>query len=379
MAKPLVNEFLRQGTLDYPGRRYERNFITDNETLFDIPSATPEAFDAIEEYLKEKNLPPLSERIPVIAYGANVSPGAMTSKFSKYPIEGTNVSYEEMHTVPVVYGAIEGSDVVWHGRPAQAGGYFAELYQAEETKDTTVQVAVEFLTPEQLAVMHTTEGDTYGVSSTDVTLPDGYTIEGIFYGAREASVLLDAIGEPISVAGVQRAGSDRRVMTPTQAMGYTLSTDAVREKLGQITTDEYVAEVAELPLKDRKALQVLVQRALQLEGKSAPINHPSLKERNYGRTNFISLPRGVESAKAHSNRVELMEQSIARIRLPKEDRERKISERRTQRPNVAEKLHRVAVDPAERLRELNTNALTDPNRAKALAKAVPGRVPDTML
>ena len=149
--------------------------------------------------------------------------------------------------------------------------------------------------------------------------------------------------------------------------------------LSHLPADEYVAEVAELPLKDRKALQVLVQRALQSEGKSAPINHPSLKERNYGRTNFISLPRGVESAKAHSNRVELMEQSIARIRLPKEDRERKISERRTQRPNVAEKLHRVAVDPAERLRELNTNALTDPNRAKALAKAVPGRVPDTML
>lgn len=379
MTKPLVSEFLRQGTLDYPGRRYENNFITDNEKLFDIPSTTPEAFDAIEAYLEEKCLPSLSERIPVICYGANVSPGAMTSKFGKYPTEGTDVSYEEMHTVPVLYGSIKGSDVVWHGRPAQAGGYFAELYEGDTTKDTTVQVAVEFLTPEQLAVMHTTEGDTYGVSSTEVTLPDGYKVEGLFYGAREASILLDPAGEPISVAGVKREGSERSVMTPAQALDYTLSSDAVRERLGEKTTDEYLTEAGELPLKDKKALQVLVQRALQAEGKSVAINHPALTERNYGRTNFISLPRGVTSAKAHSNNLELMETSIARIRLPKEERERKIQERSIERPNSSLSAHRMAIDPAERLRELNTNALTDPNRAKALAKAVPGVVPDAML
>jgi hypothetical protein len=379
MTNPRVSDFLRQGIFDYPGRRYDKNFITDNEFLYDIPSTTPEAFDAVDKYLKDKDLPPLSERIPVIAYGMNVSPGAMTSKFGRYPIEGTDVGHEEIHTVPVLYGAIDGSDVVWHGRPGQSGGYFAELYESEATRDTTVEVAVEFLTPEQLAIMHTTEGDTYGVSSKEITLPDGYRIEGIFYGAREASMLLDDSGAPISVAGVRRQGSSREVMTPTQALDFTLDTSSVIDEIGNITRDEYLAKAAEKTLPEKKALQTLVQRALQSAGRSTFISHPALNDQSYGRTNFVSLPKGVEATRPHSDKLELMETSIQRIRLPKDKLAKEMIRRSEEKPLLSEKAHREALDPAEKLRKFNTNALKDPNRARALAKAVPGLTSNEML
>jgi hypothetical protein len=371
MTHPLVSEYARQGIFDYPGPRYESNFITDNETLFEIPDTTPEAIESIDAYLEEKGLPKLAERIPVIAYGANVSPGTMTSKFGKYPTEGTYASYEEMHTVPVLHGTIEESDVVWHGRPSQAGSYFAELYQGEATKDAHVKVAISFLTPEQVAVMHTTEGDTYGVSSMEVTLADGYTFEGIFYGARDASILLDEKGSPISVAGVTREGTDYSVMTPREALDYTISSDAVQEALNGRTVEEYIAEGPQLTLKEKKARQVVVQNALQKEKKTLPLRHGALDENDYGRANFISLPRGVEALKAHSDLLELMETSIARIRPNREERELREAAYRQKRPDATEREVRAAADPAERLRQLASNALTDPARARALARAVP--------
>lgn len=370
MTQPLVADFLREGILDYPGRRYDKNFITNNEVLVDIPDSTPEAINAIEKYLEENNLPSLSERIPVVSYGANVSPGAMTSKFGKYSTEGTNATYQEMHTVPVLYGAIEGSDVVWHGRPGQGGGYFSELYEGDVTKDVQVQVAVGFLTPEQVAVMHTTEGTTYGVSSTEVTFSDGYKMEGIFYGAREASILLDSKGEPISVAGVQRSRAQFETMTPAQALGYTLSSTAVKEALGEKTVDDYVGEGKSMNLREKKARQAIVQSALEAEGKSMQIRHPALDSVDYGRANFISMPRGVQALKTHSDTVQLMEESIARIRPDKDELEKRLAQRRADYPHRTELSHRMATDPAETLRHFATQALSDPARKVALAEAV---------
>jgi hypothetical protein len=370
----LASDFERRGVLDYPGRRNEVNFITDGKEVTDLSPDNAVALDQMDTYLKERNLPGLAERIPVLAYGANVSPGNLMTKFDKYDTEGTDTSKEAMKTVPNLYVTMENTDAVWHGAPGgYAGGYFAELYQGEEVEGTTMKAVVQFLTPEQLAVMHTTEGDSYGISVIqNIDLGNGDTIDAVSYVARKSNVLLDNDGKPIAVQGVERQNSDLEVMTPRDALAYTLGTEGVSHAIGAMSPEEYVESNKELTAKEKNARQSVVQSALESEGRSREMRHPTIDTNNYGRANFVSLPRGVERAdRVDHRRIELLEQSLAGIRPDRAEFEKRMLARYEASPNRSEELNSMDVDPVLKLRNQATNELADPKRAEALARRLP--------
>lgn len=364
--------YKREGLMDYPGKRVEGGFITTGSEVIRIPDDGAEALEHIDRYLAAHNYPTIAERIPVVAYGANASPGSLATKFDKYSTDGTAMTADEMRTVPCIPAQLRGSDVVWHGRPGQGGGYFAELYHGPEVTDTDVEVVVEFLTPEQLAVLHTTEGETYGVATIEGVhladdLPD---IEAVAYLARDASVLLDANGEIVSVAGVKRSGAERPEWTVREALSYTLGMEAVQRSLGALTPEGYQAQLAGQPLSAKKAVQRDVHEALVDAGASRAMRHSLVDTQAVGRANFTSLPRGLQPAATHHEGpvpVELMEASIARIRPSAEAREARIQALRAAKPERSLAAIRQAVDPAERLRAQLAKELRDPARAEALA------------
>lgn len=371
MTTKEITQFETADIYDYPGRRNESNLITDGKEVIDVAKNSTKALEEIDAYLREKGLPELKDRIPVIAYGANSNPFKLSTKFNKFPVSGTEVSESEMLTVPIVYGEISGSDVVWHGRPGQTGSYFAELYEGEETVETTVKVGVEFLTTEQLSIMHTTEGETYNVTVLkDVDLGDGNTVDALAYTAAESSILLDEQQRPISVAGIEREGATSEVMTPYEAVEYTLADAVVQAAIGEKTPEEYATEVAPMKLAEKKARQAAVQEALRVSGKSRSMRHEATDTQNYGRANFVSLPRGIHG-RTSDHSIELMETSLARIRPTNEELAGRVRVFDEKRPAASDTERTRATDPIELMRFQATRDLTDPKRAEALARRLP--------
>jgi hypothetical protein len=370
-----VDQFTYTSPLEYPGKRNDKSYLlVDGHEVIDLSTHPLEALESIDQMLAEKGLPLIDERVPVLAYGRNASPSGAATKLEKY--SGGESPKEELSTVPVMKGTLKGHDVVWHGRPGQTGGYFAELINGDEVTDTEVEVWVEFLTAEQLAAIHATEGETYEVSEIKgVNLGDDLSIDVIAYTARQASVLLDGVnGKPIAVAGVERQKSNFDVMNVPQALTYTLGQEAVVAALMDdgITPDSYVHAGAAMPLAGRKARQQDVHTALVDSGLSRPYTHEVDEALHFGRADFNNLPTGISGKPVHTEVLHLMEENLRRIRPTAEALQEKAdalqakydTEDNDQRLARARRL----LDPVVRLRDLATRELTDENRQKRLSE-----------
>lgn len=278
---------------EYPGARREGNFLVvgGSGEVIAMPASPRAAFDVLDEYLSARELPTLSDRIPVLAFGSNASPAGISRKMAILAEEdGDNSTFV---TVPMLSATLAGHDVVWHGRPAQKGGIFAELLKSNDTKDTDVAVVVQFLTDEQLQAVHKKEGPTYGIGLVEgIDLGEGLLIDALAYIAEDASVLLDETGAPIAVSGINRNRSNLEVMNARQALSHILGSRAVIETLGRpYDPDEFLQEGRALELPRRKSRQLQVQRALNRDLLTWPYRYASRTAR-YKRTDFESLPRG---------------------------------------------------------------------------------------
>ena len=224
---------------DYPGKRPDESYITNGEEVYALRGNGHQIFDEINAYLEQQDLPALKDRIPVLAYGGNASPGSLKEKFSRHDLTGYEVTEKEIQTVPCIFGDLQGVDVVWHGAPSLKGGYFAELYKGKEAEGTTVQAVVQFLTTEQLAIMHTTEGITYEFADIgEVDFGNEVRMQSVLsYVGRGSSILLDDYGKPISVAGVKRSNSDLEVLDVKGALDYTLGNEKVTTAIKDFFTD----------------------------------------------------------------------------------------------------------------------------------------------
>lgn len=373
MAK-LVNDYEKSTLLNYPGKRHEGSFLLVGETK-EIHDLSDNPYDALKEAdieLEQHGFAPIRERVPVLAFGRNGSPEGAASKTEKF--NNGLMQSNELGTFPMLRAELSGHDVVWHGRLGQKGGYFAELIATPENPDATVEVWVQFLTTEQLATIHTTEGETYEVSMVpNVSLGEGLAINTIGYTARDASVLLDEAGEPISVEGISRSGHDRKTMTVHEALEYTLGHQAVVEALGgAMTPDEFLHEGENLELlSERKARQAKVYGALVAAGMSEGFRYEAEGNR-YFRTDFDSLPRGIDRAASVSEVVILPEQHLAAIRPNSSVVAAKEQALHEKYPDDTPERTRVralnVLDPVASLRKKAGSELTDPRRAERLEK-----------
>ena len=295
-----VSVYARKGPEDYPGSRPSYNYITDGSNIYNLPEQFEEAIDGIDEFLSERGLPGFEDRIPVVAYGANASPGSLVNKLGIYEDDYVKNGGQPglLTTVPGVWVDMPGYDVVWRGEPGLSGYGMAELYRGELTnQDQSTQALIQYLTKEQLAIIHTTEGVKYGVTELRLQTPEGKQIRCIAYVARDSSVLLGEDGLPLLVNGVRRSSGDERAVDIDGAVNRMLQAVKTSGALGALGVETFrsgfLDECGEKrPLDERTARRDMVASAAIEGGISLPYIFPGLAGDSFGRANFHDLPRG---------------------------------------------------------------------------------------
>lgn len=95
-------------------------------------------------------------RVAVLAHGSNRSPDQLRRKFLDSRFLGAREGRQG--AIPVTYGWLEGYDVVFAAHVARYGAVTSTLAAVEGVR---ARVALNWLTPEQLAYMHETERMNY--------------------------------------------------------------------------------------------------------------------------------------------------------------------------------------------------------------------------
>jgi hypothetical protein len=91
----------------------------------------------------------LDDRVPVIAHGSNAAPAQLARKFAALYEQD-----EEDVVIPVMRARLIDHDVVY---APHFSGYGAMPATLDVSPGTTAEIAVTYLTPDQLALMHKTE------------------------------------------------------------------------------------------------------------------------------------------------------------------------------------------------------------------------------
>ncbi len=141
----------------YPGEfPLESNVLMIGDKLFTISFdtagnrfrvATDKGEQDLDDELARLGTPVMAERYPVTVFGSNRCPGQLLDKFKTKEGEPSDPS---LLATPMATGILRGYDVVYNSKAGNFGYFFADLYQGPETGETELEVAVLFVTKEQL-------------------------------------------------------------------------------------------------------------------------------------------------------------------------------------------------------------------------------------
>lgn len=325
--QPLEPVPVRIGTIDeypspsqdpllYPGVRLEASFVLDSKDVFAVDACATEGqlqFSmtdsdgrtfTLDDFLRSKDAVQMADRIPIIGYGANMCPASIYSKFEK-------IGRKDSSVVPTIYGQLKGYDVIWSGGPGVNGNFIANLYCGAETKDTEVTIGVNFLTPEQILVMHGTELS-YDLTAIDVMV-DNILVKALVYAGVDDILIRD--GRPVAVSAAKAEGraleeSDTRTLLGDMLSKKEVTSKLVEHGITSTTADGYVSDAKELKgtrgarlirkktvheqirkLGLSKSYQLPVDES-QLQSWANPSTLPTYGERNAGvsHKNIYRLP-----------------------------------------------------------------------------------------
>lgn len=275
-----------ESALEYPGLRPEGSFLTDGVQVEVLPDTYNEFVETADDYLLAHDLPTIAQRIPVLAYGANASPSYLRDKITKYG------STPDLLTVPHITAMLPNALAVWHGKPGQTGSIFAELYNGPEAENASLTAHVAFMTREQLAIIHASEGVTYSAAELPVKMGNGKDDAErpvLAYVALKSKVLLQD-GHPVLVGDLKHNNTSLPALTAPQAVEYILNRVAKQSKVPS-NVQEYVQEGLALKLTGRKERQARVANELTRLGLARSFGfaekHP---EQLIGRADFTSIP-----------------------------------------------------------------------------------------
>lgn len=215
----------------YPGDCPNTSFITDGHTatpldVLDSQGLTvigDEQTEKLDDFLRQQGVPGLAERIPVVAYGANLNPNTLRKKMDY------GGQRPDMQIIPTLYGQMKGIDVVWGERPGNRGAFFAELYADEQTADTTVRMGVNLLTPAQLLLLHRTEVSYILGRYSEISLDNGQSLPAIMYAGHGRVLQKD--GRPVAAAGWERERSTLPELTSRQAFDFIMRHTTVQQHI----------------------------------------------------------------------------------------------------------------------------------------------------
>jgi len=166
--------------LDYPFATLGASFVQHGERTLELPPGGPD----------------LTGRTPLLAYGANASPAALTRKLANLPPA----------PLPVLRADLPGFDVVYSAHVSPYGAVPATLHPSP---GTTVAVFVAYPDQAQLRALTATEPnyELTGLRDLDCRLEgDADLTELDAYLSRHGPLLLD--GSPVALASIE--ARDRR-------------------------------------------------------------------------------------------------------------------------------------------------------------------------
>lgn len=216
----------------YPGERPRGSFVTDGAVVTSLYArredegglrfsiAAPGGVAELNDYLAVHGAAPIEDRVPVLAYGANMSPGSLRTKFDK-------VGRPDALIVPTVYAELPGHDVVWSAGPGMLGNFIASLYSGPETVDSSVQVGVSFLTREQLLVLHATEL-AYDLHRVETEI-DGVNLPAYYYAGRDEIYVED--GAPVAIESVPAKGRSLTAGSTSDMLERLLRNNSVMQQV----------------------------------------------------------------------------------------------------------------------------------------------------
>lgn len=311
----------------YPGERPDHSFYTDGVDVMPIEVAddfsmtvvTRNGVQPINDMLTEAGVPTMEERIPIVAYGANLCPQTLRNKMKQ---EGR----PDLAIVPTVYGWLHGADVVWGERPGVRGAFFAELYADESVADTSVLVGINFLTPEQILFMHKSEGSYNFGNFSEVTLENGRNVPAQMYvGAGNA---LQKDGQPVAVEGIERQNGHLPSQNSFDTLEYLLENDIVRSAIAsnmgvapeEVTARGYTDFMLSLEPPERLIKARTLIPVVREAGLSASTGMSDVATKIHSWSNPSTAPRwaNILSGTPASTLINLPEQELPREGLSEE-------------------------------------------------------------
>lgn len=224
----------------YPGQFPSSSYILCNDWVhpvlsgdgpFDYMILTDAGWESADGFLRHRNVSSLSNRIPVLAYGANGNPATLHIKLRDYGYEASRDS-----CIPVLKGSLGGADIVACGLHGQGYLYGELLMDTEYTGSTSLDVGILLLDVEQLRVMNDSEGirsGLYVLAAIPGTLVEGNDseISPLAYVASERVWVSPVLNSPIAYSSVPAVGRSLPGMNATNILGHVIDVLNLRHEI----------------------------------------------------------------------------------------------------------------------------------------------------
>ena len=217
----------------YPGKFPSSSYLLCNDRVHPVlPGDDPFSYmvltagewESIESFLQHGHFSPLSNRIPVLAYGANRNPATLHIKLRDYEYEAGQGS-----CIPALKGNLDGADIVACGLHGQGYLYGELLIDTEFTRSTLLDVSILLLDIAQLRVMNDSEGvrsGLYTLAAVPGILTEGNDreISSLAYVANERVWVSPALDSPISYSSAPALGRSLPEMSATNMLEHVIDT-----------------------------------------------------------------------------------------------------------------------------------------------------------
>jgi hypothetical protein len=202
----------------------------------------------LDSFLYHAGAPGLSERYPVLSYGANRNPATLYAKFMPRQLLG---DWDPARIcIPVLRGSLSDADAIacrLHGQ----GYLYGELLVSHPlVADTTIDVHVALPDLEQLRMLHDSEGVAQGMYSV-AQLPS-VSIRGLNRNVAPMVYVTNArlwcspeLGSPIALKMISATGRQIPAMTSRELMEHVLNASGMRNQVSAIaglTDDSALAQ-----------------------------------------------------------------------------------------------------------------------------------------
>lgn len=154
--------------LTYPGMRPDFSFVTmpngdvlpisvhenHQSVTFCLDTRSGQGTVLLDEMLEGNGVLPMADRIPIVGFGSNASPGQLVHKFSERFSEQLSRDNDKF-IIPTLFGQLKDVAVAYSSKFGLRSYVFAELMAAA---GLNTNVAINFCSPEQLEAIKISEG-----------------------------------------------------------------------------------------------------------------------------------------------------------------------------------------------------------------------------